>query len=370
VRRNHWQMGFSVEFTYVETDPTELANEEIRKSWLLSWLPNQAPTDGVTEFYKVLVTMDATNPSRIAYGVDAPGSPAPPFNTLSYTFRIYYALNGEASSSTPAYFDFPQSATSAVIEAHWSSIPYFVGDSYGPQTSNQWVDQPTFNWVADSTRRGLLEPMFDFSMEHGRNTGHTHAHLNGRQGDMYHPGYTALLGSYAGTSGTAFRDNYLLPTYYAASGWVDKDAKGNVISTVAPDPIAVGQLASWIKAARSRIQGFMNVDGVGSFGVMNFIYLSTTTSTSNPASPVVECKELKDLMIDAQCLGMVLSYADGSTREYPPLNLISNVLLPVGQNLQPWSINKTLWIGDPTTTHTNHLHVQWGSKSSSLIAAQ
>lgn len=341
----------------------ERVTETTRKEWLLSWLPDKAPMDGVTEYYKVRVTMDEANPSTIQYGYGNGESLLPPSDTLRYEFTLNYQIGAEGPGMREGLAILYNHK--AVIEAEWDAKQYFLNKSYSTANNDKWCRQDLFSWLSNDTRRAMLEPMNDFTLEHGRNTGHVSAHLDGRQGDMYHPAYNAFISTVNGTSGATFRDQYLISVYQRASGWVENDATGKVTKTVPSDPEAVKALARWIRDARTRIQAIMEIDPVGKFGAMNFIYLSTATSSSSPIS--VTCKVLRDLMITGESTGLKVTYDDNTNIQYLPLNLTNHSALLAAERVLDWGIETKQWVADNTLTHTHHLHWQWGSKAVPFI---
>ncbi|WP_169720650.1 kelch repeat-containing protein [Geothrix fermentans] len=346
-------------------DPTDEAEREyLRKQWLQAWLPASTPSDHVTEFYKVRVTMKTNAPSAIQYGVNGQ---LPPSDTLNYEFKIYYTLNGVSGQP----FTLPPWNVPTIIQAHWDASQLFQGQSYGTRNNDQWCNLSTFSWVSDPAKRGLLEPVNDISLEHGRNTGHSYSHLDGRQADMYHPAYTTFIGSVSNTSGTQFRDTQLIPTLQRARGWVERDANYQPIRTVPSDPDAVRKLAQWIRNARVKIRDFMTVDTVGPFGLNSFIYMST--AGDGYPQFVAEAQQLRDLMLTGACIPLSAPWTDGTTSGsiwYSDLNLTNNpAIQPESDRPQPWGVDDKQWIGDttPQGVHTNHLHLQWGTKSKNFL---
>ncbi|MBI1753188.1 MAG: hypothetical protein HYR61_11350 [Acidobacteria bacterium] len=174
----------------------ERTTEDLRKNWLQTWLPAQVPGPQdparLTEYYRVRVTFAAGNLANIRYGVIDGNNVAPPSDTLAYTFRIQYRVAGEVRECDVT--------THGTVRAHWSTAQFFQNHRYGGWNSDKWVLASVWNWMSIQANRDQLEPVNDFTLEHGRNTGHGKEHLRGDGIDMFHPGYA----SYRNAQGTLF----------------------------------------------------------------------------------------------------------------------------------------------------------------------
>ena len=343
----------------------EIYAEHKRKAWTQAWLPANPPAAGATLLYYRVGLTNWWEHSTLQYGLKSGAIFSPPAGNLRFTFRLYQTLNGQPAGWT----DIPVSTTVAV-EPLWSVAQFYRNYFYSDWNNDKWANKATFDWMADWSRKGLLEPVNDITLEHGRNTGHME-HRNGNQADTYHPGYGVFISSTSQSTGTNFTSTYLVPTHQRAAGWTVKDSTGKVLQTVAPDSSALTTLSQWVSQARSRIQGYMANDNVGTNAPISYRYLTSADQVEVNANRnngeayvkmMISCSLIRDLMLNGNCNGLI--YTDditGNTTTYGAINLTTQ--------LGAWDVNTNISviIPDATATHTNHMHVNWGRKSQAFL---
>jgi hypothetical protein len=324
-----WQVRQQSDIPVLSGTDEESVRENLRKAWARQWLPVTARPFILDEFYKIRVTFAEENAAAISYGLVGGQIYSPPSDNLNYAFQIQYSdRNGRIGTwDIPAERARP---TNLRIVAHWNAAQFFTHQWFPSWNDDKWCSLPMYTWLRDETNRQALGPVNDITLEHGRNTGHHAEHLRGDALDIFHPGFSALIGGVGADgkpseSGDTFMNNRVCVLLASAKAG-DAGARANLVS--------------WISQARIDLQHMLERmnDSRGNF-VGSGLYLRSTGDA--------QYVDVRSLLWTGQCTN---------------LNLTQDTIN--GANLGPW-----IWVGgdrqmaaitpdNSGNVHTTHIHIR------------
>jgi len=309
-------------------------------------------TRGRLEFYAIKVNFaDDTSWATIPYGVLTAGqNPVmPPGNLMSYDFQLFGAVgsNPKTKVHCQSYGSYQCVQTIGL----WSIAQVFQNSWFGTWDNDKWCDYQTYDWIRSNSP--LLGPVNDISLEHGHFTSDHAGHLDGKQIDMYHPGYRSYVNSDRPGSGTTFRDSHIFSDLRAARN-------GNAAAQT--------RLVNWITAARTNLESIFTALPVeNGYRPRPVIYMATTASrvVIDPTSEdeIALRRRINDgfqiyrLLLMGQCNSYQLIDSSGN----PVLDAQGNAIIGAGLDLGIGATDtdsfQPRFASMSDDSHTHHLHL-------------